>query len=148
MKKYILIWVIGGICLLTLLGWFLFFPGIPAGLQGRIWIMRSIQTDQGVMLLQNDNPQKFTLEFTPDGFRGHAACNFYDGKYHFVRFTHIFKTSWVFSTLMACLPQEEMQQDDVFFKVIEKANRYALDSNELRIYSENSMKVVIFQSGE
>lgn len=147
-KRLIRLAAIAGLFILVglIAGWFLFPLPVPGNLQHHSWQLISVETTDG-SVIWTPAPGKFTLEFQGYTVRGRTSCNSYGGNAVYIRLLRSLKISSVFSTLMACLPQEGQEPDGEarFLEALTSVRSYALQGNRLYLYFDDSTKVLIFQ---
>jgi len=135
-----------GACVLAtaLFVWVIFFAPVPAALQNRQWQLETVQTVGGAVLW-TPNPGHFTMTFNDYAFQGHGACNTFNGDVRVTRLIDGLSFSWVFTTLVACLPSADANNESTFLGALKSATRYEVRADKLYIYYDASTKVLIFK---
>jgi len=141
------IWLVGLVCLAALLIWLVFFPPLPVELAGREWRLEAVEVVGGPTLWRSSDPDQFTLIFSSTTISGQAGCNSYEARHRVNRFTRSFSTGPVFHTLVGCLDPDLRAREDAFFDALAGTSRYELSGDELRVYFDDGMKVLVFEGG-
>jgi putative lipoprotein len=86
-----------------------------------------------------------TLAFQEDGQAGGSGgCNSYGGPY--VVEGGVLSFGEVVSTLMACVDEQVMEQEQQYFQALQTAGQYKLVAGGLTIYYDNGQSVLNFVS--
>jgi heat shock protein HslJ len=116
-------------------------PGIADDLVGTQWMLVSYGT------LGAETPvvegSEVTLAFQEDGQAvGFGGCNSYGGPY--VAEDGVLSFGEVVSTLVACLDEQVMEQEQQYFQALQTAGQYELAADRLTIYYDGGQGVLNF----
>lgn len=118
---------------------------VSAALYGNYYQSRLRGTSWRLVTLDGAAPVQYTnplLLFEPDGsVSGRAGCNAFGTGYFSVRRTTI-HIPGMFSTLMACSPNEVMQQERAYMNALRDASRYQLSDDRLVITTHDDKQLV------
>jgi heat shock protein HslJ len=83
-----------------------------------------------------------TAQFEDGQIGGHAPVNSYGGSYR-ASSGGVFSTKDVARTLMAG-PEPAMRAEDAYFELLEKAERYVLDGDQLTLVDARGNQLLVF----
>jgi heat shock protein HslJ len=113
-------------------------------LKGVRWVLVSYLNDAGETV-EALADREVTLEFREDGqLGGNAGCNNYFAGYT-VDGANL-TVSQAGSTMMACMPEEVMQQEARFLANLQAAATFAIDGEQLHIANAEGETVLTFQA--
>jgi heat shock protein HslJ len=132
-----------GVLAIVALLWFIFLAPSPAALQNRQWQLEAAQTVDGTVLWA-PTPGHFTMTFHEHTIEGRGACNSFDGHVRVTRLINGLSFSWVFITLVNCLPPNNASES-AFLRALNSATQYEVRSDKLYIFFDASTKVLTFR---
>jgi heat shock protein HslJ len=116
------------------------------GLQGVRWVLVSYLNAAGETVAALAD-REVTAEFRPDGqMGGSAGCNQYFASYTVDG--DALTIGQAGSTMMACMPEEVMQQEAQFLSLLTTAATYRIDGEQLHIIDAAGQTVLIFEASE
>lgn len=86
---------------------------------------------------------KAYITFEKGNVSGNAGCNTFSGQYRIVGNELLFSN--LFTTLIACLDQNAMQQESLFLNGLNNASGFTVQDENLRIYYDNGKSVLLFR---
>jgi len=101
----------------------------PNRLHGTLWKLLRYGAENAPTLPVGQ--QAITLSFGANGIGGSGGCNVYGGSYRIEGENISFSN--IFSTLIACEPEEIAKQEQAYFQALRKATRYRFDDGLLII---------------
>ncbi len=118
---------------------------VAAALYGNYYQSRLRGTSWRLVTLDGATPIQsgiLTLIFAQDGtVSGRAGCNSFSAGYFSVRRTTIYFPG-MFSTLVACFPNEIMQQENAYLGTLRGASHYQLSDDQLVITTHDDKQLV------
>lgn len=116
-------------------------PGAGGELENSAWILVSMGPPDGQLAALDGEP--VTLQFEPGGAAGgNSGCNTYGGQYSVSGDTISFSN--IVSTMMACVDQGRMDQEQTYITALQAAERFELSGDELRIFYNDDQGVLTF----
>ncbi len=85
-----------------------------------------------------------SLEFSDKKASGSAGCNQYEGTYQ-VRGDRL-TLGQTFSTLMACFPDEVMEQEQRYLEALQATDTYQIHDTQLELYDSRGTLILVFEA--
>lgn len=116
-------------------------PGAVSELAGTRWTLVSYGTPGAETPVVEGS--EVTLVFQEDGqAAGSGGCNSYGGLYQVEN--GVLSFGEVVSTLMACVDEQVMAQEQRYFQALQTAGRYELSADQLTIHYDDGQGVLNF----
>jgi len=107
------------------------------------WILDSFGDEGNLREVISGSQITATFESAKSQVRGSAGCNTYFGDYE-INGDKIYISN-VANTEMYCMePEGVMDQEQEYLAILQLAERYEIDSNELRIYCDGQVLIYRF----
>ena len=108
--------------------------GLGTDLDGTSWRLVSLGNRP---VLPGGGP---TLSFEDGGVKGNSGCNSFGGEYK-MRGSSI-ELSQMFSTMMACVENDRMEQETLYMQMLSDVDQYALTNGQLILTTKNGQTLV------
>ena len=111
---------------------------------GTTWVLQSYGPENSQSTALADRQVTLKFDFEQDTASGNGGCNSYSGSFSLTGDKLSFGP--MMSTLMACFPEEVMQQETTFNRLLSQVERYQLNQDTLVLYTADGQELTFTAS--
>ena len=112
-------------------------------LGGTVWVLESFGPEGDLQPVVKDSRVTLEFDFEEDKVSGSGGCNHYSAEFEVSGDS--LTIGLAMSTLMACFPEEVMNQETAYHQAISQAESFAVMDGKLLVYTADS-QILVFSA--